>query len=162
METTIKKDEIKNILKELILDEDIKLLVFEGIEQIFLSKYNLNNIPVDKTENIEKKAINKMQKIIDNKTDKINNQIIKIEKQLKENINYINSINTNLKNNYIILQIKVDKNNINEDIRLLNQVKTYKYNYNFERDDIEVFIDENIVPLYYKNINGDFKYDEKS
>lgn len=33
-----------------------------------------------------------MQKIIDNKTDKINNQIIKIEKQLKENINYLNSI----------------------------------------------------------------------
>ena len=71
-ENIIKKDEIKNILKELILDEDIKLLVFEGIEQIFLSKYNLNNIPVDKTENIKKNAINKIQNIIDNKTDKIN------------------------------------------------------------------------------------------
>ena len=100
----------------------------------------MNNIPVDKTENIENNAINKMQKIIDNKTDKINNQIIKIEKQLKENINYLNSINTNLKNNYIILQIKIDKNNINKDIRLLNQVKTYNYNYNFERDDIEVLM----------------------
>lgn len=88
------------------MDEDIKLLVFEGIEQFFLSKYNLNNIPVDKTENIEKKAINKMQKIFDNKTDKINNQIIKIEKQLKENINYLNSINSNLKNNYIITILK--------------------------------------------------------
>ena len=51
-----------------------------------------------------------------------------------------------------------------KDIRLFNQVGIYKYYCNFERDDIETIIDNQIVNIKYKNrsIFGDFEYDEKS
>ena len=39
---------------------------------------------------------------------------------------------------------------------------TYKYFGNFERDDIEVIIDDQMVPIKFKNYKKDFKYDEKS
>ena len=92
----------------------------------------------------------------------MNNQIVNIEKQLKENINYLNNINTNCNHNYIILQVKIDKNNRNKNIRLFRQAKAYNFNCNFERDDIEVIIDEQIVSINYKNINGEFEYDKGS
>lgn len=158
----IKKDDIKNIIKEIILDKDIKLFLLEEIEQKIVSKYNLNNVSTVKSEIFENNITTKIENIVNNKTVQLNNQIVNIEKQLKENINYLNNINTNCNHNYIILQVKIDKNNRNKNIRLFRQAKTYNFNCNFERDDIEVIIDEQMVPINYKNINGDFEYDKES
>ena len=52
-----------------------------------------------------------------------------------------------------MLQVKINEKNLNKDIRLLNQVSTYKYYCNFERDDIEVIIDNQIVPIIFKDPN---------
>ena len=38
----IKENEIRKIVKEVIFDKEIKLKLFEDMEQMFLSKYNLN------------------------------------------------------------------------------------------------------------------------
>ena len=82
---------------------------------------------------------------MDNKEIKINNQIVNIQKQLKDNLDYLNKIKLNNNNdNYIILQIKVDNGNDNG---FLNQVPTYKFFKNFERDDIEAIIDGKVVPI---------------
>ena len=84
-----------------------------------------------------------------------------IQKKLDENINYINDIIP--KNyNYIILQVKIDEKDSNKDIILFNQIGTYKYYCNFERDDIEIIIDNKIVNIKYKNSNEDFYYEQYS
>ena len=54
--------------------------------------------------------------------------------------------------NYISFQVKIDEKNLNSDVLLFNQVYTYKYFCNFERDDIETFIDDQIVDIKYNNI----------
>ena len=76
------------------------------MEQIILSKYKinkLNNIP-----EIENSVVNKVQNVVDNKEDKINKEINKIQKQLKDNLNYLNNIKLN-NDNYILLQVKIDE-----------------------------------------------------
>ena len=120
------------------------------MEQMFLSKYNLNEISKNqkKNENIENNIMKKVKEIVNNKEDKINNKINILQQQLNDNINNINNINLN-NNNYIILQVKIDEKDLNKDITLLNQVRTYKYYCNFEKDDIEVFIDNQIVNIKY-------------
>ena len=80
---------------------------------------------------------------------------------MNDNVEYLNNIKSN-NNNYIILQVKIDEDDLNKDITLLNQVRTYKYYCNFERDDIEVIIDNQIASIKYKNSSKNFKYDEKS
>ena len=153
----IKENEIKNKIEEVIFNKDIKNKLFEEMEQFLLSKYNLNkinNIP----ENIENNIINKVQNSIDNKENKINKQINNIQKQLQDNIEYINQIKLKNENdNYIIFQVKIDKDDLNKDIRLFNQASTYKYYSNFERDDIETIIDGQIVPIKFKIGDPDFK-----
>ena len=47
-----------------------------------------------------------------------------------------NQFKSNNKDNYIVLQVKIDEKNVNQNIILLNQVSTYKYFSNFEPDDI--------------------------
>ena len=163
-----KEDEIKNIVKETLLDKDLKLSLFEDIEQLFLEKYNLNNIPKVKNQNQNNNTanniVNKVNEAVKSKKDKINNKINSFKQQLNGNIKYITNIKSNINNNYIILQVEIDEEDLNKDIRLFNQVETYKYYCNFEREDIEVFIDDQIVNIKYKNSEwkGDFKYDEKS
>ena len=164
-ELKIKKDEdIKKIVKETLFDDDIQKKLFEKMENMFLSKYNLNNIheKQNQNDNIDNNIINKINEVVYNKEDKINKQIDIIQKQLNENINYLNELKSNNTNNYIILQIKIDEKDLNKDIRLFNQVRTYKYFCNFEKDDIEVIIDNQIVNIKYKNKYGDFKYNKKS
>ena len=158
----IRKNEIKDIVKE-VFDKDIKVKLFEEIKQMFSSPSKSNSSSENKSENknIESNIINKVNEIVNNKEDKINNQINIIQQQLNDNINYINNIKSN-NNNYIILQVKIDEKHLNEDIRLFNQSRTYKYCCNFERDDIETIIDNQIVNIKYKNTYIDFKYDEKS
>ena len=93
------------------------------MEQSLLSKYNLNKlneIPDNKNEKVnhlENDIINKVQNVINNNEKKINNQIINIQKQLKDNIDYLNNIKLNNNNdNYIILQVKIEENDINKEI----------------------------------------------
>ena len=162
-ENILKEKDVKRLVKE-IFDNDIKNKLFEEMEQILLYKYNFKIIPKNNVNDIEIDAINKVQKAFDYKEKQLNNQInnhiLEIQKQLKEYIDTLNDIKSKFNNNYIILQIKVDEKNLNKDIRLFNQKSTYKFFCNFERDDIEVIIDNQIVPVKFKNINGDFKKDQ--
>ena len=134
------------------------------MEKLFLSKYNLNKLnnaeknygeKEKKFKNKENNIINKVQNFMESKEMKINNQIINIQKQLKDDSDYLNNIK--LKNNidnYVILQVNIDdsfstKDSYHANIRLFNQVSSYKYFSNFERDDIETFIDCKLVPIKY-------------
>ena len=158
-----KENDIRNIIKETIFDNNIQNKLFENLENIFLSKYNLNNISKNKNQNNNKEnnIINKVGDIVNIKGNKINQEINVAQKKLNKNINFINDIKSN-NNNYIILQVKIDEQDLNKNIRLLIQVNTYKYYFNFEKDDFETIIDNQIVNIKYKNTNGDFKCDEKS
>ena len=162
-ENVIKENDIKNIVKEIILDKDIKLKLFQELEQMLVSKYNLNNI--HQNNNIQNEIINKIQKEVNIKEQNINNQIINIQNQLKQNIDYLNNINlnnNNNKNNFILLQVKIEEKDLKRSIRLFQQHLAYKYFYNFEKDDIEISIDKQIVPIKFKNTNCFFEYDENS
>ena len=156
----IKEDYLRKTVKEIIFDKDTKMKLFIQIENFLSSKYNLNKISKDKK--MEDNIINEIQNIVNNNElkENINNEIINIQKQINDNIQYLNNIKLN-NNNYIMIQVKIDKNDLNKDIRLFNQVSTYKYYCNFERDDIEVIIDDQIVPVKFKNKNNDFKFDKK-
>ena len=155
-ENMIKENEIRNIIKEVIFDKEIKLKLFEEMETLFQTKYNLNNNNnKNNSENIENNVINKLEETINNKQQKLNNEIMTLQKQMKENIEYIKNIKINNNNNFILLQVKIDEKDINKDVRLFNQVSTYKYYCNFERDDIETIIDNDVVDVKYKNSKGD-------
>ena len=156
----IREKEIRNIVKEIFFDGEIKMKLFEEMEQLFLSKYNLNNINKNKVNKIEDDMVNEVQNIMNNKDEKINNEITSIQKQLKDNIEYFNDIKSNIKN-YILIEVKIDENNLNKDIRLLNQVSINNNFCNFEKDDIKIIIDDQIIPLKYKNYNKDSEYDDK-
>ena len=164
-ENALNKNEVKNIIKEVLFDKEIKNKLFEDMEQMFLSKYNFNNIPKKpkEDENVEEKIIEKVKEVANNKEEKINNKIILLEEQLRENIDYLKEIKTNIdktnaSNNYIELQVLINEENLKKDIKLFNQANTYKYFCNFEIEDIETIIDNKIVQIKYKNSNGDFKY----
>ena len=168
-ENALNKNEVKNIIKEVLFDKEIKNKLFEDMEQMFLSKYNFNNIPKKpkEDENVDEKIIEKVKEVANNKEEKINNKIILLEEQLRENIDYLKEIKsnidkTNASNNYIELQVLINEENLKKDIKLLNQVKTYKCFCNFEIEDIETIIDNKIVQIKYKNLYGDFKYNKDS
>ena len=86
-----------------------------------------------------------------------NNEIIK---KISEDINLIKN-NTN-NNNYIEIKIKVDVNKIRKQIKFLQQSKTYKYFFNFERDDIQLIIDGENASLDIFEPEADFKLEENS
>ena len=161
-ENLIKENDIRNIVNDMILNKDIKLKLFEELEQMLLSKYNLNNIP--KNNNAQNEIINKIQNEVNAKEQNINNQIINIQNQLKQNIEYLNNIklNNNNNNNFILLQVKIEEKDLKRSVKLFQQHIAYKYLYNFEKDDIETIIDDQIVPIKYKNTNCFFEYDENS
>ena len=54
-----------------------------------------------------------------------------LQKQLKDNMDYLNTIKLNNDINYIIFQVKIYEKDLNKEIRLFNQVYTYKYINNF-------------------------------
>ena len=151
-ENLINENNIKNIVKDMILNKDIKLKLFQELEQMLLSKYNLNNIP--KNNNAQNEIINKIQNEVNAKEQNINNQIVKIQKQLQQNIDYLNNINlnNNNKNNFILFQVKIEEKDLKRSIKLFQQHLAYKYFYNFEKDDIEVTIDDQIVPIKFKKL----------
>ena len=168
-ENALNKNEVKNIIKEVLFDKEIKNKLFEDMEQMFLSKYNFNNIPKKPKgdENVDEKIIEKVKEVANNKEGKINNKIILLEEQLRENIDYLKEIKTNIdknntNSNYIELQVLINEENLKKDIKLFNQANTYKYFCNFEIEDIETIIDNKIVQIKYKNFYGDFKYNKNS
>ena len=146
-----KNDDIKGIIREVLQEKDIKKNLFLEMEQMLLSKYNLI------TNENGKNSENRIEKIIENeikKKEKILNEKIKQEeKQIIANINEIKNIKQQLidneakkgdilhNNNFILLKIYINSEDVNKKIHLINQDPTYKYFCNFERDDIEILID---------------------
>ena len=167
-----KNNDIKGMIRDVLQEKEIKKYLFKEIEQIFLSKYNLISKENEKKQDID------IEKIINNEMKKKEEILIKKikqeEKQIIAGINEIQNIkqeflNNEAKkrenltnNNFIILKININKNNINTQIRLLNQENTYKYFFNFERDDLEIIIDGCIADIRYENRNNTFEYDQKS
>ena len=133
---------IKNSIKELnqkeIMEKADKTDFNEklkNIEEQLKDKTNdLNNIKSN-LQNFENKNITES-----NFNSQINNKIQTNEliKNISENINLIKNLN-----NYIEIKIKG-----NGKIKFLQQWKTYKYFFNFERDDIELIIDGENASLY--------------
>ena len=143
----------------------MKKKILEDMEQILLSKYNLSNIAKNKSQSesqnqsIENKIVNKVQEVSDSKNEKINNQISNLQEQINKNIKDINKIKSAMNdNNYISFQVKIEEKNLHSDVLLFNQVDTYKYFCNFERDDIETYINDQIVDIKCKiikeNVDG--------
>ena len=159
----IRKKEIKDIVKEVIFDDDIAIKLFEKMKQISLISSSKNNSVINNksiNNNIDNNIINKVKVAVNHKENKMNNQINIIQHQLKDNINYVNKIksnNNNNNNNYIIFQVKIDEKDLNKDIALFNQVnikiKDHFY-YVFNTDNFDTIIDGKMVNIMYDH----FKY----
>ena len=67
------------------------------------------------------------------------------------NSNDINNIKSNNFNNYIILHVKISEKILNKDIKLLNQEKANKNDYNFQKTDIETIYDNQIGNIKFKD-----------
>jgi hypothetical protein len=179
--------DVKEKIIEALQENDIKMKLFEEFEKLMCSKYSLDNHKNqnkikedDKTEfneaikSIEEKLNEKvidldniksnLEKIENNYIDKTNfipeiDKNIKNNKLIKKISDDINSLKIN-KNNYIELKIYVPKNNTKA--KLIQQCETYKYFYNFERDDIEVIIDGENVSLDILKRNENFNSNNRS
>ena len=162
---SVRTKEISNFVIE-IFNKEIKSNLLQEVKQMISSEFNLNNISKNKSEdkniekNIENNIMKKVSEVVNNNENKINNQINIIQKQLNENINCLKDIKSNISNNFILLEVKIDEKDLNKDVYLLNQRRTYKYYCNFERDDIEIIIDNQIVNI--KHREEEFKYDKNS
>ena len=203
-------EDLKEKIKAILQEKDIKMMLFEEFEKIICSKYNLdnNNKKDDKKEDLEKnlsKVENSLKDLMNNELkEKVNgkefNEKIKnIEEQLFKESNDLDNIKNNLenlKNNYVdktnlipqldeniqnnklikkisdeINSLKIEKNNYielklkackEEKIYFINQCSTYKYFYNFERDDIEVIVDGENVSLDILKRDEEFQSSENS
>ena len=119
-----------------------------------MKKINLN---LDKML-FDKKFLEKINENLSYSFDRniSNNGLVK---KLIEDINKISLDRNNEKDNYIILKINIDKEN--EEI-FLKQFNTYKLFKNFEPENIKIIIDNELVPVKYKNSKGEFKYNPQS
>ena len=132
-----KNNDIKEMVRDILQEKEIKNNLFQEMEQIFLSKYNLIAKENEKKQDIdiEKIVNNEMKKKEEILIEKIKQE----EKQIIAGINEIKNIKQELlnneakkmdilnNNNFIILKVDINKNNINKNIRLLNQENTYKH-----------------------------------
>ena len=75
-------------------------------------------------------------------------EIKKVIKELNEMKNILKE-NKIVENNYIVMKVKIEPNDINKGIRLLNQKRIYAYNFNFKLDDFETIIDDKSVSIKY-------------
>ena len=96
--------------------------------------------------------------------NKINETVYNIQNQLKEDIHknnvelkeMNNNINIQLKNkinkenNYILLKLLINKEDIGRNICFLKQFKSFRFNSNFEPDDILIIIDNENIPIKFK------------
>jgi len=204
-------EDLKEKIKSVLQEKDIKMMLFEEFEKIICSKYNLdnnNNKKEDKMEDLENnlsKVENSLKDLMNNELKEkvsgkeFNEKIKNIEEQLNKKSNDLNAIKNNLenlKNNYVdktilvpqideniqnnklikkisdeINSLKIEKNNYielkikaikEEKIKFINQCPTYKYFYNFERDDIEVIVDGENVSLDVEKRDEGFESSEES
>ena len=205
--------DIKEKIREVLQEKDMKMKLYEEFEQILCLKFNFvntkkesdinnNNLidiensvkeisknelmkKVDETEfkekisNIEEQLNKKTNDLIEIKSllDNFGNSYIskkdlnseinkniqnnEIIQKISENINSIKN-NTNNNNNSIEIKIKIDKDKVGRQIKFLQQSSTYKYFFNFERDDIELIIDGENSSLDNFKPTEEFKSDEKS
>ena len=205
--------DIKDKIREVLQEKDMKMKLYEEFEQIMCSKFNLintkngekkeeNNNLIDIENSVKEMAQNELMKKVDEKEFK--EKITDIEEQLNKKTNdlvemkslldnfansYISKTNLNSEvnekiqnneiikkisedinliknntnnNNYIEIKIKVDVNKIRKQIKFLQQSKTYKYFFNFERDDIQLIIDGENASLDIFKPEADFKLEENS
>ena len=185
----IKKElNIKESMKEILKDQEIKDIIFNIFEEkisktkkkeekcndeLFNSKLeaSINTILNKKySKKVEETTFNKrMEKIkenFDNQLKEINvikenykNINIKEEPIIKDLNEQIKKIKEKFDTNYITLKVKIEKKDIGKNIKLLRQCQTYKFFKNFELDDIEVLVNGEIIPIKYKH--EFFHYDEK-
>ena len=194
--------DLKEKIKEVFQDKDMKMKLYEEFEQIMCSKFNLTKEKKEdkkgetyNSSNIE----NTVKEIIKNEFgEKVNN----IENKLNERINDLNQIKSSLdyvgndfksKSNYYseidkyiqsnetlkkiteninslkngdnnnnFIEIKINVKEKSKKIKFIQQTKTYKYFYNFERDDIELLIDGEKASLLNFERYKEFEEEEKS
>ena len=84
----------------------------------------------------------------------INNQLTN---KIDNEINAIKEENEN----YITLKVNIDKENIGKDITFLKQKNNFPDYNNFEINDLEIFIDDKIIPLKYNKLSS-YKKNEES
>ena len=122
-------------------------------ENKILEKLKLS---VDELINEKLKIQEEKEKINKENLEKIEGEINNKINEINKTINNENWINKN--NNYITAKILVNKDNVGKNIRILRQNKTYKNLYNFEYDDFIVSLSDEIIPVNYNNVNGNFNY----
>ena len=158
MKLNQKEDDLKNIIneKEILINKmNNKIMKQEEIINDNKNKIvNLNNaiIQMNKKYNEEQKknanninTINKLLKDIHKNYNELKQMNNNVKKQLKNKVDK--------ENNYISLKLLINKEDIGKDIFFLNQFKSYKFNSNFEPDDIIITIDNENIPIKYKCLN---------
>ena len=145
--------------------DEIKKEILEKVDEKLIEK--INNIKEE--YNIMMEELNKFKLQLEYLQDNIlgkNDLMPFINGTIENNIlikdisNYLNTCGFKNNKNYIELKLNITKKDIGKDIIFLNQNALY-YNNNFERDDIEVNIDNINVPIKYKkydNYNYQLKY----
>jgi hypothetical protein len=170
-----KEDDLKNIINE--KDKEIKEINRKLLEQEDIIKGNKKEISnlYNKIEEIINLFINKFKENetkVDLMEDNIKNEKDNIFKEISNKYNELQIMTNNIKKdfneinkkneNYITMKVLVNNDDINKDIILINQSNIYKYYQNFELNDIDIIIDNEYAQKKYKNIHGEYKYDEKS
>jgi len=164
---------IKEKIKEILNEKEIKEILFKEFEEGISNKYMKKDEIKNKDEEVEKKENELINEKIDVDVDKKMKDIEKqikdlnenIKKEIDKNINdneIIKQLNEKNKDNYITLKIEIDEEEIGKDIIIINQCTIYKLFKNFELDDIEVQINEEIIPIKFKNKYKYFGYKDKS
>ena len=165
-----KKEEEGNIIKQNIekIGGDVNNLLNEfnkTVENLQKEKTSINdNLKIKEEENkIFKQNIEKKQNEMINITNEFNTFVKKFENQnyleqkMKEYVQKI--INENKYNNYILLKVNIDENNVGSNIRLLKQYPIYSRKFNFEIDEIIMKINDETIPFRINNINSNYKYE---
>ena len=133
---------LKELVKQILLDKEFK--------QILLNEHHLINNEKEKGETKDKNTKSKNVSCEISKESKENNESISCSKKLIDLKKEIDNIKSDLKDlkksNYIIIHLSCKENS---NITLLSQVQSYKNNFNFERDDVEFIINDEIVPIQY-------------
>ena len=154
------KDKIIEILKD---DKDIKDILLKEFQEKMLNTY------IKKFDDeLNKKIDIKFENKVDTKTFKENMNKIKSDNnnQIEEIKKIKNIIENKNKDNYITLKMEIKKDDINKNRVIMNQCSTYKSFKNFELEDVEVYINEEHIPLKFRHYTYDnshfCEYNEKS
>ena len=178
---------LKEMIKETLQAQEVKDMLFKEFEEKTVNKLaekekeekkeddliakkveeSVNNILDEKySDKIDEKqlneSINKIKKDYDAQIKKIRENGEQIIKKFEEQANLLNEKISN----FINLKIEIKKEDIGKDIRIINQVSTYKFFKNFEYDDIEVELNGEKIPIkhkydgYYPYSGNIFGYDE--